>query len=523
MRFRSLKVGGAALLALSLAACSSAGPAPSSPSGGGSDQTAKEGGIAVVALSDEPDVLDPTLANTYVARVVFTSFCEKLYDTNDKLDLVPQLAADLPVISDDGLTVDIKLREGIKFNDGTPFNADAVKTTLKRNMTLPTSARKKELAAVDKVEVIDPANIRLTLSTPYSPLGAQLADRAGAIMSPAALDELGEDFGTAPVCVGPFAFKDRVAGSEINFVKSDEYYDADKVHLDGVTYKFITDPNVRAANLRSGDVNTAGRLNASDAVQLENEPDLEILKVGTIAYQALSINVDPEKSNSPLATSPELRKAFELSINRDAINTVVFDGQNIADCLPLPAASSFRPDQVECPAFDPDAARKMVEASGETMPVPVELMIPARPTDQKVGEVIQSMANAAGFAVTLKPVEFVSSLDAARAGDFDMFLIGWSGRIDPDGNLTDLVTTDGSNNFSQLSDPELDGMIADASKSGDPAERKAMYAKVLDRLADIVPNIYLYHDTWFLGLSGITDVVYPADSIPRFKTASLTE
>lgn len=505
-----------AAASLMLVSCSA------TPSGGSNAAEPIAGGVAVVALSDEPDTLDPTVANTFVARVVFTAFCEKLYDSNDNLELVPQLAASLPVTSDDGLTVDIALREGIVFNDGTPFNADAVKITLDRNLTLDTSSRKKELAALQSVEVVDDNNIRLILSRPFSPLGAQLADRAGAIMSPTALEALGLDFGTDPVCVGPFDFTDRVPGSEINFTKSDYYYDKDIVKLDGVTYKFITDPNIRAANLRSSDINAAERLNASDVEQLGAD-GVDVLDVSAIGYQGLTINIDPTMSSSPLASSVELRKAFELSIDRDALNTVVFAGQTTPDCVPFPKQMVFRPADIQCSEFDPDAARALVEASGETLPIPVELLIPARPTDQKTAEVIQQMANDVGFDVTIKPVEFVSALDLGRAGNFDMFLIGWSGRMDPDGDMNDLLTTGGTNNYSRMADSTVDSLISEAASVTETDARQDLYGQALDRIEEVKPLIYLYHDTWFLGLADITGVEYSSDAIPRFTTAELTK
>ncbi|WP_022884584.1 ABC transporter substrate-binding protein [Glaciibacter superstes] len=507
-----------AIVALLLTACSTPGGA-----GQGAEPETTAGGVAVVSLAGEPGTLDPSTANTFTARIIFTSVCEKLYDADDNLELVPQLAAELPEVSEDGLTVDIALREGVTFNDGTPFDATAVKISLDRHRTLPTSARKLELAAISDVAVVDDSTVRLTLSRPFSPLGAQLADRAGAIMSPTALEELGDDFGSSPVCVGPFAFEDQVSGSEMNFVKSDFYYDKDKVKLDGVTYQFVTDANIRVANLRSGDINVAERVNASDLPQLKTEAGIEILESATIAYQSVSINVDPATSSNPLATSVDLRRAFELSLDREAVNDVVFNGTNVVDCIPLPGQSAFRPDDVTCSEFDPEAARKILEDSGETLPLAVELMYPSSPTAQKTVEVIQQMANDVGFDVTLKPVEFISALEAGRAGDFEMFLIGWSGRIDPDGDVNDLVTSGGSNNFSRVSDPQLDSLVAEAASVTDTDARKDLYEQVLTRIDELKPNIYLYHDSWFLGLSGITGVEYSSDAIPRFKTASLTE
>jgi peptide/nickel transport system substrate-binding protein len=515
-------LAGGFLGALLLTSCVPA-PTNTAPSTEVAEGDVVKGGIAVVSLAADPGTLDPTIANTFPARIIFTAMCEKLYDADADLELVPQLAAELPAVSNDGLTVDISLRKGILFNDGTPFNAEAVKVSLDRHRTHPTSARKLELAAIEDVAVVDDSNVRLTLSRPFSPLGAQLADRAGTIMSPTALEALGDNFGTDPVCVGPFTFKDQVSGAEMSFVKSDHYYDKDKVNLDGVTYQFVSDANIRVANLRSGDVNVAERVNASDVPQLENESKIEVLEAGTIAYQGLSINVDPALSGSPLAKSADLRKAFELAINREAINDVVYGGSNVVDCLPLPVQSSYRPDKVKCSAYDPDAARKILEKSGETLPVPIEIMYPSRPDAQKTVEVIQQMANEAGFDVKLKPLEFLSALEAGRAGNFESFLIGWSGRIDPDGNFNDLLTTGGGNNFSKLSNANLDALIKDAAAAIEADERKKLYGEALEMVEEIKPVVYLYHDTWFLGLNGITGVEYSSDAIPRFKTASLTK
>jgi len=509
-----VKAVGVGLGALLLAACSATPASPPQP---------REGGVAVVALADDPDSLDPTTANTFVSRAVFTSFCEKLYDTNENLEVVPQLAASLPQLSSDGLTVDIKLRTGVLFNDGTPLDAAAVKTTLDRNLMLPTSARKQDLSAVESVNVVDPSTVELKLKRPSSPLTAQLADRAGAIMSPKALQELGDDFGTHPVCVGPFSFTKRVAGSEIDFAKSDYYYDKVKVRLDGVTYKIVSDPTVRTANLRAGGVNVAERINASDVPNLQTDSNITLQKVSTIAYETLSINVDPTTSHSPLATSPQLRSAFEMSIDRNALNKVVFNGEAVPDCNPLPLDQPFRPAGYTCAPSDPAAARKILQESGQQLPIPVELLIAAKQPDQKLAEVIQQMANSVGFQVTINPVELTSANDLADTGQFEVYMVSWSGRIDPDGYFTDVVTTGGSINNGRIADGLLDSLVTQAASVPGNTDRQALYAKVLARLDELKPNVYLYHETRFLGLNGITGVGYAGDAIPRFTTAELTQ
>ena len=209
------------------------------------DRAVTPGGDLVLALAEDADVLDPSLGRTLVGREVFINFCEKLYDINGDLEVVPQLAAELPETSPDGLTVKIRLRPDVTFNDGTPFDAAAVKISLDRHKSIKGSARKSELASVAAVAVLDPSTVELTLSVPFAPLTGQLADRAGMIMSPAQLKKLGDDFGSSPVCVGPFSFDSRQAGNSITLRKSTEYYDADQVNLDTITYRVITDGNVR--------------------------------------------------------------------------------------------------------------------------------------------------------------------------------------------------------------------------------------------------------------------------------------
>src|ERR1700736_3207886 len=136
-----------------------------------------------IGLAEDPDVLDPTLARTYVGRIVFASICDKLFDIDEKLNVVPQLALSYEV-APDGKAVTIKLRPGVKFHDGEELNAEAAKFSLDRHLTMTGSFRKPELAGVGRVDVVDPLTIRIVLKTPFSPLIAQLTDRAGMMLSP---------------------------------------------------------------------------------------------------------------------------------------------------------------------------------------------------------------------------------------------------------------------------------------------------------------------------------------------------
>src|SRR5690349_2010947 len=277
-RFGPRVIAGVAVLSLALTSCGKVESPPPSQGVQQDNRPVKAGGTLKIALDAEPDKLDPTLARTLVGRNVFNAICEKLYDINEKLEIVPQLAAAPPEVSQDGMTVKIKLRTGLKFADGTMLDATAVKTSLDRHRTLEGSQRKSELTPVKDVTVTDPATVELHLSQPFAPLSAVLADRAGMIMSPAQLTAKGADFGTAPVCIGPFKFLTRVAQDRIEVVKDPNYYDAAKVKLDKVIYKIIADAPTRFNNLRSGDIDVMFNVVPTNVDELKGTPNLRMIR-----------------------------------------------------------------------------------------------------------------------------------------------------------------------------------------------------------------------------------------------------
>src|ERR1700753_3006516 len=175
-----------------------------------------------IGLAEDPDMLDPTLGRTYVGRIVFATFCDKLFDIDEKLNIVPQLALSHET-SADGKEMTIKLRPGVKFHDGEPFDAEAAKFSIERHINMPGSFRKSELASVDHVEVVDPLTIKLVLKTPYAPLIAQLTDRSGMMVSPKAVKEQGDKFGLHPVCAGPYKFVERVQQDRMGFQRFTDY------------------------------------------------------------------------------------------------------------------------------------------------------------------------------------------------------------------------------------------------------------------------------------------------------------
>src|SRR5216110_3649020 len=264
-----------------------------------------------IGLAEDPDVLDPSLARTYVGRIVFASICDKLFDIDAKLNVIPQLALSHET-SEDGKTVTIKLRPNVKFHDGEKFDAEAAKFSLERHLTMQGSFRKPELAAIDTIEVADPLTIKLHLKTPFSPLIAQLTDRAGMMVSPKAAKAAGDMFGLKPVCAGPYKFVERVQQDRIVVEKFADYWDKDKLHIDRVTYLPIVDSTVRLANLQSGGLDLIERLNATDMETVRKDPRLKLSTITGLGYQSLSINLsNGARAKNPLGQDPRVREALE--------------------------------------------------------------------------------------------------------------------------------------------------------------------------------------------------------------------
>jgi peptide/nickel transport system substrate-binding protein len=493
----------------------------------------KAGGTLRVALDGEPDKLDPSLSRTLVGRQVFQAMCEKLYDVNEKLELVPQLATALPDVSADGKTVTIKLRTGLKFADGTVMDAAAVKTSLDRHRTLPGSQRKSELGPVTDVIVVDPATVALHLSQPFSPLASQLTDRAGMIMSPAALTAKGADFGTAPVCIGPFKFVTRVAQDRVELTKDPNYYDAAKVKLDKVIFKIITDSTSRFNNLRSGDIDVLFNVSPINVEELKGINTLRLISTESLGYQGITVNLGNANGvgkapgavsgqyAGPFATDARVRRAFGLSIDRESLTRTVFRGVYTPACGPISAASQFSSDAAQaCPKHDPAEAKRLLAEAGVATPVKVSLTVVNDPDNRRVGEAVKSMAAEGGFDVQLDPTEFASSLDRTDAGKFQLFRIGWSGRIDADGNITTFVQTQGSQNTSGYANPEVDQWLNDARATQDVAKRKEIYGKVVSRIQQDSPLIYLYRTKNLVGLGGnVGQVRMFSDAILRLDAA----
>ena len=446
-----------------------------------------------IGLAEDPDVLDPSLARTYVGRIVFASICDKLFDIDEKLAVVPQLALSHET-SADGKTVTIKLRPGVKFHDGEIFDAAAAKYSLERHLNMKGSFRKPEISAIDSIDVVDPATIKLNLKAPFSPLLAQLTDRAGMMVSPKAAEAAGDKFGLKPVCAGPYKFVERVQQDRIVVEKFADYWNKDNVFIDKITYLPIVDGTVRLANLRSGGLDLIERVLATDIKTVRDNPKLKLSKATSLGYLGLTINLaNGDKANTPLAKDPRVRRALELSIDREALNQVVFNGEFVPGNQWVSPQNPYYQQAFPVPKRDIAKAKALMKEAGVTGPLTLDFMVPNGPETRAVAEVVQSMAAEAGFDLKIRVTEFATSLKQGEDGAYQIYLIGWSGRSDPDGNSFSFQTCGSPQNNAKYCDKDVDAAHQEARTKSDPAERKKAYEKVAAKFLTEGSIVYLYH------------------------------
>ena len=447
-------------------------------------------------LAEDPDVLDPTLARTFVGRIVFAALCDKLFDIDDKLNIVPQLAESF-TWSADGKALTIKVRPGVTFHDGEKLDAAAVKYNIERHKTMPGSNRRGELALVTTVDVVDPMTARLNLSAPFSPLLAQLADRAGMMVSPKAAQAAGDKFGANPVCSGPFKFVERVAQDRIVLERYPNYWNKGQIHLDKIVYLPIVDATVRLANLKSGQLDFIERMAASDVPALKSDSRFRISKITEIGYQGITMNVGKSDAakNTAIGKDPRVREAFELALDRDGIVQVVMEGEAQAGNQWVAPDNPYYAKNMPIPKRDVARAKALLQQAGMPNPT-VTLMTPTTSDAQKIAQVVQAMVKEAGFDVKIQSTEFATSLNLADKGEYDAYVLAWSGRADPDGNIYSFDACKQPLNYAGYCKQEVDDLLNKSRTTSDPAERRKAYEQIAAVVLKDRPIVYLYHRHW---------------------------
>ena len=474
-----------------------------------------------IGLRQDPDILDPTLGSSYVGRIVFAGLCDKLFDIDTKLNIVPQLATGYEWKDPTHLVIHI--RDGVRFQDNEKLDADAVKYKLMRDLTAKGSMRRGEVSSIDSIDIIDPLTVQLNLKAPASQLLAQLTDRAGIMISPKATEAAGDKFGLHPVCAGPFSFDSRVAEDRIVLKRFPGYWDAKDIHFDEVVYLENPNSSVRLANLEAGALDLVEYIVPSDVPAVQKDAKLKLAIDDSLAYNGIAFNTDNGPAqNTIIGKNALVRQAFELGLDRSAIIQVVYNGMFAPVVQANPPSSPYYFQDLTPPARDPDKAKALLKQAGVTLPVPVTLTVTNGSDDQQTAEVIQSMERDAGFDVKIRTMEFAASLQSGYAGDFQAYMIGWSGRADPDGNMWQMLHSGGTFNYGHYSNPDVDKALDDARTVASLDQRRVFYAKVWAQERKDLPLVYLWISKNIVGMKrDVTGFQQVPDGLIRLQGVSM--
>jgi peptide/nickel transport system substrate-binding protein len=474
-----------------------------------------------IGMQDDPDTLDPAQSTAYITQMVMMSLCDRLVDLDAKGAYTPALATGWQ-LSPDARALTMKLREGAPFQNGEPFDADAVAWNIARYKDITRSRHVAEGKPISNVVVVDPHTVRIEMAEPYAPLLAVLSNWYGMMLAPQAGAAAGKDIRAHPVCVGPYRFERQVAQDRIVLRRAENYWNPGVQAVDEVQYLTIPDATVRMANLRARALDIVERPAPTDLAAVRADPHLRLQRTASFGFRLMTFNLNRgPMSNNPFGKDPRVREAFELSIDRDTINRVVFNGENTPDNqTEAPDSPFFNPDH-PVPRRDLARAKALLAEAGTPHPS-VTIMVPNNPTDAQLGEVMQAMAAEAGFDVKVQMQEAIALYSAADRGEFQMIYNMWSGRPDPDQNLAIWLACDGFLNRGRYCNAELDRTLAAAAATADQPERIRLYRKVVDIYQRDRPFLFLYNYTWFWVTSDKVQGFVPhRDGLIRTKGLSL--
>lgn len=490
-----------------------------SPAGG----AAKRGGAIKVGLDSDIANLDPMQSSLLVDRQVLYNLYDSLVTYDSKLAIQPALAEkwEMP----DPKTYIFTLRKGVKFHDGTDFNAEAVKFNIERNLNDKTSRRKSELDTITSVEVVDPQTVKFNLKAPFAPLLANLVDRAGMMVSPKAVQAGGENFTRKPVDAGtgPFKFVEWVTSDHITLARNDNYWRKDSTgnqlpYLDKVTYRPITDETVSLTNLKTGDLDISFVVPAKDYASLKTGNELALKEMPGLSFASIELNTQSD----PFRTK-ELRQAVAEALDREQILKTVFFGIGQVAYGPIPP-----PSWAYDPTFKPysgsaDKAKEYLKAGGKAEGFTFEMKISSgSPTTTQLAQLMKDQLAKANITMNITQLEFTKIVDDQQKGNFQATLVGWSGRIDPDGNIYNQFHTGGSLNDPKYSSKAVDDLLDQARAEGDQAKRKGLYIQAQKALVEDASFVfYRFGPALMLTRPAVVGMELYPDQIMRFATGSL--
>lgn len=476
------------ILSLFFAACGGTSNTPPGQTG-----QAKYGGDIKVGLNADVTTLNPVKSTALVDRQVMLNMYDTLVRINAQNQVVPDLATSWSYTTPTQLV--FTLRTDVKFNDGTPFNADAVVFNIQRILSTPSSPRFSELSTVDNVKAIDDSHVQFNLKKPFSPLLATLTDRSGMMLSPTAVQKLGAGLDNAPTnaASGPFMFVEWVKGDHLLLKRNPNYWlkDAQGLqlpYLQSIRYRPITNGSVMFNNLETGGIDVADSVEPNSVPLVKSNPSLIYKQSAGLSFFGIMLNTKA----APL-DNIHVRRAIQWGIDRQEILSSVFKNIGVLSQGPLAPSSWAYKKDFSAYSHDANKAKDELAQSGKSNVTFTMLTTSNSPVAAQEAQLIQAQLQKVGIKVEIKQETFTVQLTDTAAHNFQAAVQGWSGRPDPDGNVYSWFHTGGGNNNMQYSDPQVDKFLEDARAVDDQAKRTSDYQQAQELIAQGSPYIFLYH------------------------------
>jgi peptide/nickel transport system substrate-binding protein len=485
--------------------------------GGNGNGNGEEGGTLIAAISGEPDRLDPHLTSAYPSFQVLENIYDTLVQPGDDLTFEPALAEEWDT-SDDNLTWTFTLREGVTWHNGRAFEADDVVYSYERIMDEETGAANAfRFEAVESVTAPDASTVVIELNRPAPNLLASIGAFKGMAIVPQEIVEDGT-IDTEPVGTGPFRFVSQAPDGEIVLERNDDYWQDGLPLLDGVRFRPIPDPTVQLTNLQTGEVHWSDSVPPQQISSLQDSDDVNVESVSGGDYWYMAFNLDREPFGDV-----EVRRAIATALDREEITEAAKFEAATVNQTAIPEDSFFHLDYAPFET-DRDDAESMLEEAGATG-LTMDLMVTNEfPETVTAAQVIASQLEEVGITVEIRELGFTEWLDEQGEGNFDAFLLGWLGNIDPDDFYYAQHRSDAGFNFHGYSNAEVDELLDDARAEVDEDTRKDLYDEAVRIIVDEVSYLYLYNPdvvhAWVPAVSGYTT---RPDAAIRFVETSLEE
>ncbi len=449
---------------------------------------ARPGGTLRYGLSTYPPNLDPLVTTGYAADTVKQQVYSALVRPNEKLEIMPELA--LSWEQPDDKTAVFKLRPNVKWHDGSPFTADDVKFTLDRILAPDSKAtRQSDLVTIDKVEVVDPATIRIGLKQPDAALLAILASPQCMIVSKKFV-EGGGNLNNAMIGTGPFKVADVQPGVQIKLVKNPDFWEGGRPYLDGITFTPYPDDTARVNALKTAGVDIIDYVPYKDQGPLQSNNQFQIGSDKDMTFMWLHVRLDKK----PL-DDPRVRQAIAIGIDRDAVVKTVFFGRGVPMTGGVLPPEFFGGD----PALDGrykrnlDKAKQLLTEAGYPNGFEVNLLSTSTYSFHKgTGEVVQSSLAQMGIKANLELVEWATDVQRRNEGQFDLLVDGGGyDYVDAASLAADFQSKSIFSKAEKFSDPEVDDLFAKGRATVQQDARKQIYEQIDSALLDKLPWIYL--------------------------------